>query len=253
MLQKSQDIKGYKVHAADGNIGHVDEFFFDEEELAVRYIIVDTGVWVFGRKVLLMPQIVDKVDWDDKKIKTGLTKEQIKNSPDIDRKKPISRLKEAELYKYYNLPVYWTGMGFSGGTVYPGAFGGAGPVVLPELAEDESLDLEVDSHLRSTEEVKGYAIQAKDDMIGHVDDFLIEDINWKIRYLIVDTKDFLPGKDVIISPYWIDSISWMEQKVYVNLPKEKIENAPEYDKKGLIDRNYEDGLFEYYGSIRYWL
>jgi hypothetical protein len=257
MIQRSGKLDGYSIEALDGGIGHIKQFLFDEEHLTIRYIVVDTGPLIFGRKVLISPKSVLRVNWDDKSVKVDLDKEQIKNSPEIDEKQPISRKKEAELHRYYNLPLYWTGMGVAGATMYPGAFGGTGPALPSELArraEREAFDTEENgSHLRSTEEVTGYHIEASDGRFGHVDDFMIEDLTWIIRYLVVDTKDILPGKDVLISPQWITKISWMEQKVYVNLPKNKISNAPELKDKDKIDRAYEEGLFEYYGSVRYWL
>ena len=85
-----------------------------------------------------------------------------------------------------------------------------------------------DSHLRSTEGVTGYNMEATDGEIGHVDGFVVDDEAWAIRYIEVATRNWLPGKKVLISPPWIERVSWTESKVYVGLSRETIKSAPEY-------------------------
>lgn len=110
-----------------------------------------------------------------------------------------------------------------------------------------------DPHLRSFHEVTGYDIQATDGEIGHVEDFIIDNETWAIRYLIVDTQNFWPGKKVLISPRWIERVSWKESKVFINLSRETIEHSPEYTEQSLITREYETGLHQHYNRKGYWV
>jgi hypothetical protein len=75
------DVKGFDVEAADGGIGKIDEATYD---VGSSYIVVDTGPWIFGRKVLVPAGMIEEIDLDNRKVKLRLTKEQIKNSPEYD-------------------------------------------------------------------------------------------------------------------------------------------------------------------------
>ena len=110
-----------------------------------------------------------------------------------------------------------------------------------------------DPHLRSTEHVTGHRIQALDGEIGHVEDFIIDDETWAIRYLVIDTKNWWAGKRVLISPQWIERVSWGEMKVFVNLSREIIKHAPEYTKDALLTRDYEISLHGHYNRQGYWV
>jgi hypothetical protein len=91
-----------------------------------------------------------------------------------------------------------------------------------------------------------------DGKIGHVDDFIIDDETWEIRYLIIDTQNWLPGKKILLSPQWIDIVSWDESKVFVNILSEDIEQSPEYLEESILNRDYEIRLFEHYNRKGYW-
>jgi hypothetical protein len=110
-----------------------------------------------------------------------------------------------------------------------------------------------DSHLRSTREVSGYHIQAADGEMGHVEDFIVDDETWAVRYLVIDTRNWWPGKKVLVSPRWIDSVSWSESKVFVNLTREAIKQSPEYLEESLLTRDYEAALYRHYNRPAYWL
>jgi hypothetical protein len=109
-----------------------------------------------------------------------------------------------------------------------------------------------DSHLRSMREITGYAIQARDGEIGHVEDFIVDDATWAIRYMAVDTKNWWPGKKVLVAPHWITSVSWLDQSVAVDLTRESIKRSPEYDPSTLLNREYETRLYHHYGRKPYW-
>jgi hypothetical protein len=110
-----------------------------------------------------------------------------------------------------------------------------------------------DPHLRSTQEMGGYNIQAADGEIGHVEDFIIDDETWAIRYLVINTHNWWPGKKVLVSPQWIERVSWSESKVFINLPREIIKQSPEYTDDSQLTRDYEAGLYQHYNRQGYWV
>jgi hypothetical protein len=247
-------LKDSSLRAKDAEIGSVEDLYFDDEGWAIRYVVVDTGKWLPGRKVLISPVSVTTVDWDAKAITVSLDKIQVENSPDIATHKPISRQHELEFYDYYGYPYYWPGPYMWGPVPYPGLLGGPSQPSSQdkELRAIEEKQRSQDQHLRSAREVINYYIEASDGEIGHVEDFLLDDESWAIRYLVVDTKNWWPGKKVIVSPQWIRSVSWPDSKVYVDLPRQSIKGAPEYNEKEGLTRDYESRIYRHYGRAPYW-
>jgi hypothetical protein len=100
--------------------------------------------------------------------------------------------------------------------------------------------------------VVGSVVQARDGDVGAVDDFLIDDRSWTIRWLVVDTGGWLPGKRVLVSPEWVEAISWSDRTARVGLARGEIQHAPEYHPDQPLEREYERSLFEHYGRRSYW-
>jgi len=251
MLRSIKALTGYSIIATDGEIGEVSEFYFDDQTWTIRYLIADTGNWLMSRLVLISPEALGKPDWDNKKFPVSLTKKQVEESPEISRDKPVSKQQEFDLTNYYGWPYYWTGMsgGLPGAMPYPAAMEASTSRDL----RDNSSENKGDPHLRSTKEIEGYNIKANDGEIGDVDDFIVDDETWTIRYMIVDTNKWLPGgRKVLISLHWIKDINWLESEVVVDLDKDSIKGSPEYDSDSALNRQYEGKLFEHYSKKRYW-
>jgi hypothetical protein len=252
MFKSAANLKGSVIRATDGEIGTVDQLYFDDETWAVRYLTVETGGWLDGRQVLISPFSVIHTDWEAKRLDVSLTKEQVKNSPDINTHAPVSRQHEAAYLGYYGYPFYWGGPYLWGPEFYPEG------VIVPAIASAEVLAERIgkesnDSHLRGTEAVTGYAIEASDGEIGHVEGFVLDDKAWAIRYMEVATRNWWPGKKVLVSPAWIERVSWEDSKVYVALTREAIKTGPEYVESIPITREYENALYAHYGRPPYWL
>lgn len=241
MLRSAKELKGYRVMAQDGDIGKVHDFFFDDDTWSIRYLVVDTGTWLPGRKVLISPLSLGEPRWETTTLAVNLTRDRIENSPRVDADKPISRQREIELHEYYQWVPYWTGYGPAGA-----------PLVQAKRPEESRRKEQGDPHLRSMREVTGYGIAASDGDMGHVEDFIVEDETWVFRYLVIDTRNWLPGRKVIIAPAWIDDIVWDSRRVVVGLPKDSIKNSPEYDPSTPVNREYEIRLYDYYGRPKYW-
>lgn len=251
MLRSVKELTGFDIVASDGEIGKVSEFYFDDQTWTIRYLIADTGNWLMSRLVLISPEALGKPDWDKKEFPVKLTKKQVEESPEITKDRPVSKQQEHDLTNYYGWPYYWTGM--SGGI--PGAIPYTVSMEANASADmrNESEEPKGDPHLRSTDEVDGYTILAKDGEIGHVKDFIVDDETWTIRYLIVNTNKWLPGgKDVIIALTWIKDIDWLETRVVVDLDKNSIQASPEFESETELNRNFENKLHEHYGRRKYW-
>ncbi len=250
MLRSVNEILGYVLDGLDEEIGKCKDFLFDDRHWAIRYLVADTGRWLPGKKVLVSPISLDEPNWKTKRIPVKLTKEQIENCPSLSEEQPVSREFETKLFDYYGYPYYWAGNYLWGVSAYPSSLMKTGPKQKEVVDIPESLE---ENHLRSVEEVKGYNIRAVDEGIGHVEDFIVEESTWAFRYIVVDTRNWLPGgKKVIISPDWITAVKWFETQVEVNVSKEQIENSPEYDPASPINREYEIRLYDFYGRPYYW-
>jgi hypothetical protein len=248
MLTRASELMRHSILATDGEIGSVEDLYFDDAHWTVRYLVVDTGDWLPGRQVLISPHAVSGHPTDGR-IPVALTKERIEASPSIDTDKPVSRQYEAELARYYQYPPYWLGPHRWGATVLPGDPLAAVPGTTVELVTDE---VGGDPHLHSARDVLGYYIEARDGDIGHVEDFLIDEEDRAIRYMVAATRNWWPGKKVLISPEWIVEVSWPASRVRVDLTRDRIREAPEFDPSRPVDREYENRLFGHYGRRQYW-
>jgi hypothetical protein len=252
MLRNTNQLKGLSIHATDGELGTANEFYFDDESWAIRYLTVETGGWLGGRQVLVSPYSILRIDMVARRVDVALTKKQVEDSPDIDTRKPVSRQHEASYLNYYGYPYYWGGPYLWGPGYYPSGL--AVPLFATEEVRSARAQGEsADSHLRSTSEVAGYHIEALDGEIGAVNGFLVDDEAWSIRYIEAVTRNWWPGKDVIFSPAWIEKVSWEESKVSVGLTREKIKGCPEYIESRSITRDYENQVYLHYGRPPYWL
>ena len=247
MLSKAKTLQGYSIQNTDDEtIGKVKEFYFDDRHWTVRYLVADTGNWLTGRQVLISPYALVAANSDHQNIVANLTIKQIENSPSLDSHKPVSRQFEEDYYGYYGWPTYWSGSSVWGDHPYIERNRN-------KWGEFTKGAKEWDRHLRSTREVTGYHLQALDGEIGHIEDFVLDDETWAIRYLIVGTKNWWPGKKVLVSPQWIERVSWSESKLFVNLSRDTIKESPEYTEESLITRDYEIGLHRHYNRPGYWI
>lgn len=235
MTYSVKTLEHFHLQVTDGEIGNVGDFFFDDEHWTIRYVVVNTGNWLTGRTVLISPIAVQGIDKDKHHVLLALSREQVKQSPDVDTEQPVSRQKELELAQYYQWSPYWGGGMVWGATMFPGSVGGAPMTPVPPGAEPlpapeatAAGEHPVDSHLRSTNEVTGYLIHAQDGEIGHVEDFLFDERTWTIQNLVVHTSTWF-GKKVLIAPSSIQDIDWDSTEVHVGLTREQVKQCPIYE------------------------
>jgi len=228
MLRSVQDLFRLAVGATDGEIGTAYNLLFHDQWWMVRYLVVESGSWLNRKRVLLAPAALGTPDWGRRVAPVSLSREQVRSSPDVDTDRPVSRQQEMLMNRYYGWPDYWK----------EGS----------EAGEEEARD----PHLRSAREVMGYEMRARDGEVGSVEDFLLDDETWVLRYLVVDTGHWLPGRRILVAPPWIERVSWAQRSVIANLEKERIEKSPAYDPPVEVSREYEATLYDYYGQGKYW-
>ena len=264
MLRNAKDMVGFGIEASDGDLGHVRDFYFDDEAWVIRYLVIETGSWLSNRKVLVSPYSMGEPNWSSEKLPVQLTREQVRTSPSIDTDKPVSRQWELDFGNYYGYPNYWGSTGLWGGGYYPyamypamsyegGVFGNAAQKgYLKRNAQVAGETREDDPHLRSCNAVVGYHIHATDGEIGHVQGMLVDEKTWAIRYLVINTSNWWLGHEVLVAPEWITEVSWRERTVTIDLTRQAIKEAPHWDPALLPDRPQEALVYEHYGRKGYW-
>ncbi|HZS93378.1 MAG TPA: PRC-barrel domain-containing protein [Chloroflexota bacterium] len=231
MLWNASAISGYAIEASDGRLGTVSDLLFEDVGWAIRWLVVDTGNWLSGRKVLLPLSALGQPDRALRQFPVKLTMQQVKDSPDIDTDQPVSRQLETHVYDYYGWNPYW-GSYMSGGAM---AMPFAAPPLLSGARPRETRPDEGDPHLRSIAAVTGYHIHAVDGEIGHVEDFLVDDAGWSIRFITVDTRNWWPGKKVLVSPRAVREIDWADRLIHLNVDRQKVKDGPPYDPAATVD------------------
>lgn len=246
MLRSLKSILGYELFAQDGPVGRCNDFLFDDEDWVVRYMVADTGKWLPGRKVLVSPIALQEPDWNTRRLKINLTREQVESSPPLSDDEPVSKQFEDNYYTHYGWSHYWGGPSLWGSSAIPAELRS-----LKQSSGHQQVE-RGDPNLRSFREVRGYHIAATDHEIGHIEDLIVADQDWSIRYVVVNTRNWLPGRDVLVAPMWFRKTDWAQQKLHTDLSSEEIKDSPEYNVGSPINREYETRLYDYYGRPVYW-
>ncbi len=250
MLQVTSPLKGFAVQATDGRIGAVVDFLFDDASWNVRWLVVDCGAWLTGRKVLIHPSAISREALEEQQFDVALTKAQVEGSPDLSEDQPVSRQMENRLYSYDDWDPLW-GANLS---AMPGAM--ASPLLAPrylglgstdEVAADGPTSRAADPHLRSVMEMTGYRVHAVDGEIGHIENLMIDDTDWSVHYFIVDTRSWWLGKSVLISPAAVKVIDWFDRHVELNVTRDLVEASPPWDPLVAFNDEYASRLHKHYG------
>jgi hypothetical protein len=248
MFWAASVLKGYSIAATDGDIGEVSDMLFDDVTWKLRWLVADTGKWLPGRLVLLHPSVLGLPDANSRSIAVKLTKAKVKDSPNIQQDLPVSRQMEQGVYAYYGWDPYWGGGAFGMDSLAM-PFGSGAGYVNRAIAEQDAALLEPhegDPHLRSIGASKGDHIHATDGDIGHISDFLVDDETWKVSYLVIDTRNWWPGKHVLMSPAAVAEIDWVTRQFRLNVTRDKVRSSPEYDPSEVVKDLYEESLRKHY-------
>jgi hypothetical protein len=252
MLRRVRDFEDWTVSSRDGDeVGTVRDSYFDDERWTVRYVVVDAGSWLAPNPILISPMAIERLDADRSRLDVRLTREQIRQAPSAGTERPLSRRFEAAYAGYYGYPWYWTGPALWGPYPMPAEFAaGAPPAEGSRTPSHQEQDTE-DSHLRSVNEVVGYHLQALDGEIGHIDDFMVDGQSWTVRYLVIDTSNWIGGRIILVSPEWVRRVEWPNRLVYLDMTTDAIRNSPEYNPTTELTGDYEERLHEHYKRPAY--
>ena len=248
MIRKYSELKRIAIHATDGEIGNVADLLLDDRSWTVRYVVANTGGWLKPeRHVLIATSAVETVNEALTELPVRLTRAQVEGSPGVELDRPVSRQMEHQLHEYYDWDPYWA---FS--TVESMQHQNA-PGPFPELLRadlEERIDgdnaPDEDPHLRSVDELIGYRIRTRDGEFGEIEDLILEDDIWAVRYLVIRTRRWLAGQTVLVSPEWEDCVSWQDEELCVDLESEAIGTAPPYDPDLPLVPAYERTLMDHY-------
>ncbi|MEO8820650.1 MAG: PRC-barrel domain-containing protein [Ginsengibacter sp.] len=240
MQRNIKSVIGYGMEATDGDIGKVEDFYFEDTTWIIRYLILKTGNWFLYRKMLISPQAIVKRYKASGIFPVNLSKEQIRTSPDIDTDKPVSRQQVMELYGHYAWQRYGGSGFYAGGSA---AAMGNVPITDEKImkeADPNDKRSDDDLHLRSTRTIMGYDIHASDGDFGHVSDFIFDDANWQIMYLVVAPNNWFGGKQFLIETETIKEIQWENSKVILNISIDAIKDCPLFDESQ-FEHSLSDG------------
>jgi PRC-barrel domain protein len=246
MLRRIRDMEAYRLHATDGDIGHLEEFYFEDRHWRIRYFVVEIGTWLHSKRVLIAPSSVMGVDDGNRAIQTPFTKEQVQQSADVRTNKPVALQHSRDYYLYLGWPYY---VGLNASNVASEA---ADRESTETPSSESSFQRTADENLRSSKVVGHYHIMAVDGEIGHIEDFIVDDETWSLRYAVADTRNWRSGKKVLLPTDWILWVSWAESNAYVSLTKQLIATAPEYDSQKPLTREFETELYNHYKRLPYW-
>ena len=244
MLRRIRDHEGWTVDAQDGNnVGTIRDFYFDDQRWTVRYLVIDAGNWFTGRRIVISLMAIDAIDWEEGRVRLRLTRERIKDAPPAPFERPLTRGYESTFSTYYGYPTYWAGPGLWGPVATPAMIPPPGASAAMPEARPTQRD---EQHVRNVREVSGYHIATSDGEIGHVEDFLFDEETWEIRYLIVDTSNWIGGRSVLLSTDWVTVVDWPRRLVQVDVTRDAVRHSPRYDPGAVIDRAYEERLADVY-------
>jgi uncharacterized protein YrrD len=264
MLYRADALTRIGIQTVDNAVGHIKDLYFDDQSWVIRYLVVDTGTWLSGRQVLLSPEALTGLKPDLGAFSTNLTFQQIKDSPDVDSEKTVSRHQEDLLSEYYGWSPYWVTPlsafpwpGIYTYPPYPSGISRARELVtgsMPSGIGEEARN-RVDAmrreeiHLRSFQEVKGYGLRATDGDIGELDDLLIDSADWRVTHLVADSRKWWPGGQVVIDKGMVDDISWEDRKILVAMTQEEVKHAPAYDRYMSLTETFQKDVSDYYQKI----
>jgi sporulation protein YlmC with PRC-barrel domain len=244
MLRRARKLFGYTVRATDGNLGKIIDLYLDAQSWTIRYLAVETGPWLLGRRALVRPTKAEEPQDDERVVPILISREEVEKSPEIELAKTVPQEEMAQLDEYWGWPH----------RLAESRLVQRLPVDEAHVArEQDAIDRQKPrSHLWSAREIRGYRIRARDGEFGRVEDFYLTTDEWMIRYLMIDTQAWGEGRHVLIAPPWLEEFDWRERTLAVGLTQEQIEASPFFDPSEPITREYELALCEHYGRDGYW-
>ena len=235
MLVNLSELNGSTINAVDGEIGKVKDVYFDDRYWTIRFLVVDIQPWVpLSQKTLISPIALLDFNAQEQLLNVSMSKNLVKHSPGIEEHETVSREFEKNYFDYYGYGYYWMGPEPWGEYAYPTAL-----VTRQASLSEKNHNVQSSNHLRSANEITHYGMVARDGKKGYVKDFIWDTYNWSLRFIVVDTRDWLPGgKKVLITPEQLGTLNWEEKSLTCHMSVEQIKTCPEYCAEKLNDPQY---------------
>jgi len=244
MLRQIRELGTYRLHATDGDIGHLEQFYFDDRDWKIKYFVVDIGTWLHGKKVLMSPSAIIGVDAPTKTINAAFTKQQVQESDDVGTHKPEG-LEQPHDYSLYLGWPYYLGLNALTDSDSGPVIGMARDLEKGKTSE-HSFHQTYDEHLRSSKVVSRYHVMAVDGEIGQIEDGIVDDQTWTIQYVVSTVRNWWSAKKVLLPTEWILWVSAAESNVYVSLTRNNIATAPAFDSEKPLTGDVEIALYNHY-------
>ena len=245
MLKFSSALRGYAIETSDGEVGTIADFLVDDRTWRTRWLVVDTGTWLTGRMVLLHPASIVHADHERRALSVGLTRAQVEGSPELSEHEPVSMQMERHLYDYYGWEPMATEYSFGANPIaskYSAPpFFAVAPAAEVAVAEDDC-----DPHLRSLEAINAYHVVGAEGALGKVENLMMDEADWRVPYLVVDTGHWWSGKHVLVSRHAVKEISWADREISVDITRAQVKASPPWSAIGDVDKDYEKDLHDHY-------
>lgn len=246
MLRSIEDLIKSGVTCPDGDLGRVEQVYFDVRTWGMCYLIVDTSAWGYGEKIWVPLRCISQIDFASGVVKLNRTQQKMLSSSSLDTKTPVSRLQEVRIFDYYDCKPYWEEANFHGTPHDPAAplEPDANTRMTEQMNALNALNaLNATVHPLSTKEVGGFTIEALEGPIGHIRDFVFDDETWLIRYLTVDTRDWWQSEsEVLLSTESFKCIDSTTSTISTSLSRDAIKRSPAYIDAVPLSRMYETQL-----------
>ncbi|MGE5309243.1 MAG: DUF2934 domain-containing protein [Deltaproteobacteria bacterium] len=229
MLHSARSLKGYRIEAQDGEIGTAVNFYFEDREWVIRFLVCDTSAR-FGRDVLIPPLALENKPLScDRTLRIVATIEMIKNSPQVNTRRPVSSQQQHILDRYYSWHLS----------------------TIPELNEQVFEGPFAAANLHSALDIAGYHLKTRDGEIAAVEDFIIDDQGWTVAFLVLQAGLWLPGKRFLLDPHWVDEIDWPEKRLNADVSADKIRTSPDYDPSMVITPELACTVHQHFGQPKF--
>ncbi|MCM3399368.1 MULTISPECIES: PRC-barrel domain-containing protein [Oceanobacillus] len=244
MMRLTSQLKQFNIHATDGELGKIKDFYFDDRNWEIRYAIVDTRKWLPGRKVLLSPNSFIEVDETNESVNVEFDKLMIRNSPPVPENEDLTKDKENHLIDYFGWNSYTDNALPHAERGLLGTFPIIGlenerPPEEPHLNRNGRYH-EHDNYLRSEEETNDFKVHAKDGKIGRIVDMIYDTSQWIIEYIVVrSSKSIVENEFYIFHTRQINTVDWFEKDLYINDSLEGILNNKPFQQKEEILVSFE--------------
>ena len=223
MLVKASVVRQCQATRGDTSIGDVVDMYFDEAGWRSCYLVIETGSLFSGKRSLVPLSYLERADWIARRLALRITEAGLQSVGCNDLDKNVA----SQLEKHGAGYVAWP----------PPAHKPEGSTAQVPLGDpnDPGTDDVGKPLLRSAKEVVGYAIEATDGPCGHIDDLLIDDATWRIEFLLVNPRNFLPGTPRAVPAPWVEACDWLSHSMRMNVDRDRIRECPTYETSSTVD------------------